>query len=300
MLRPRRNGTYAVVTRHDVAHARTHMNDSTPLIPDISRDYDLLRAYLLLAKRMFPRQWTPNNCELQMRDNSKLFAAKSAEKKDIDLRMAELRAARTKLDTEISKNTNNQIVETARLKRDEIISEISTLYSRLALMPDIPGLERDVEQYQRRMEVEEKLIKAISTREVQIWSMFNIPDDRGPWEKRPGYKYDIALSTVWWPQRVYEGRRQFVRVFKDIFDDWLKTIAPEDIGDFERLPREDKARLIAKQIVQESPPGRLKRSSFIDQLQTDSGISRKKAAILWDTEVPANRKLAGRPRVVTK
>lgn len=272
------------------------MTDSRPLIADISKDYDLLRAYLLLAKRMFPAKWTPNHCELQMPDNSKFLAAKSAEKKEIDFRMAELKEERERLDKKISKNTDNEIVGNARRKRDEVNSEISTLYSRLALFPDIPGLEQDVERYQRRVAVEEKLIKAISNKEIRIWSMFSIPEDRGPWEKQPGYKYDIQLSTVWWPRRVHEGRRQFVRVFKDIFDEWLKTIAPSDPGEFEKLPPEEKALVVIARILSDPDRAILKRDMFVEDVVEASGISKERAKTLWRDAIPKHRKLEGAPR----
>jgi len=269
------------------------------LIADILQDYDLTQAFIRLGMHLYGSEWNLNFRELasrrkppnpaEVKENHDKLEAEKSRLMDL-IKIEELK---------ISKSTSENEIKAAEITKAEFWNQLSKIHAGLNSLPTLgESLDAEWAAYNRRVETEKILISALAKRELAWWSPFGTPGDIGPWERRPGYGYSIELSLVWWNKRIHGCRRQFVRIYRKSFDEWVKTIQPINADAIKKLsPAEQAAIWLQDEIAKNARP-RMTRDEYVaEMMKLFPGLSMRAAKNqVWGRFAPDSWKKAGAKR----
>lgn len=260
---------------------------------DIFADYDLTQAFLRLGERLYGAQWSGNFRELSIRRKPSDPTAIAEKLEQLKIHEKEISALIDAEKSKIAKTTDPAIIDASTVKIGGLQRELSVIHQNQMNMPT-PD-EAAWAAYERRTRTEEILIGALANRELQWWALGMVPVDSGPWERKPGYNYNIELSLVWWHPRIHGTRRQFVRIYKRSFDEWLKTVSPTGIGAAEKLSPLERAQIWFQKETKENEHPRMSRDNYIEEMmRLFHGLSKRQALNqVWGRFAPAQWKKPG-------
>lgn len=269
------------------------------LIPRILEDYDLTQAFIRLGMHLYGPEWNLNFRELGIRLEPPNPAEVKAKWDKLEAEKAEISNLLKAQDSIISKSTDEREIKIAQSVKTELFKRRSEIYQTENSLPTLDeSLNSEWAAFQRRTKTEEILISALAKRELRWWHPSGTPEDTGPWERRPGYNYSIELSLVWWNKRIHGCRRQFVRVFKNLFDEWLKTVTPlSAIAILNLSPLEQAVHCFKNEVYENKEP-RMSRDKYIlDMMSRFPGLTQRAAKNqVWDRFAPDHWKRPGAKR----
>lgn len=260
----------------------------------VRKDYLLNEAFDLIGQRLYSRDWT----------GRELFARKTASPDEV-------RAQRTPFEAEVE--TAQRIIERLREEQGritntrrlvEIEAEMkdaserrSDAYFQLQHLPDPTddSYLSDHRAFLRRVNAEQTLIAALGRGDIEVWLLGGSGVPKEFWHGQNGFAYDLTLSAVCMPRHRSGQRRGSARIREAQFDDWLRTVLPDDAANRTDIRPEDRCRAFLIEAVRSGPKTKSRDTYKEEAMTSIPGLSERAFLQAWAEIAPPHWKRRGRP-----
>lgn len=261
----------------------------------VRKDYLLNEALELVGMRLYHHDWT----------GQELFARKIASPTRLLEQRAPLEAAiaaEQHLIDELGKE-ESRIIDAARIfeikaERSDAFARRSDAYENLDRLPDSSDESylKQYETFERRKLAEKCLIEALGRGKIEAYTLKGMAIPCELWLGQKGFAFDLALSAVCMPKNYSGQRRDSIRIPEVQFDDWLRTVLPDDAHDRPDISPEDRCRAFLISAVRSGLKAKTRDSYQEEAMASIPGLSKRAFLQAWAEVVPPHWKKQGRPR----
>lgn len=260
----------------------------------VRKDYLLNEAFELIGQRLYGDAWTAQE----------LFARKIVSPDEMMAERAPFEAAIDTAQRLIGRLRKEQgrVTDTRRLV--EIEAEIkdaserrSDAYFQLQHLPDPTddSYISDHGTFLRRNNAEQTLITALGRGDIEVWLLGGSGVPKEFWHGQNGFAYDLMLSVVWMPRQRSGLRRGSARIRETQFDDWLRSVLPDDAADRADISPEDRCRAFLIEAGRSGPKAKPRDAYKKEAMAAIPGLSERAFLQAWAEIAPPHWKRRGRP-----